>query len=202
MLQLQPYNLSNNVFWGEDAKSGQISANTNCLGTITNCAYTSLSTYFIGTVTNTVDITSTSTGLFTDPANNLWTLASGSVLMDMGTATGAPGTDLIGTSRPQGSGVDIGAYERTITTALAGVKRLTGWYSDGNLIINGVENNQPINIYNIAGKKVFSANAGSNVISVPLHKGIYIVNTKNTNTKNSCILIVLKNNIVMKKNNF
>lgn len=108
-------NFTNNVFWGEDVKSGQISAVAGCLGTITNCAYTNLSTNFTGTVVNTVDITATSTGLFTDPVNNNWTLASGSVLMDMGTATGAPATDLSGITRPQGSGVDIGAYEYSVS---------------------------------------------------------------------------------------
>lgn len=108
-------NLTNNVFWGEDTKSGQISAVTGCLGTITNCAYTSLSTNYTGTVVNTVDITATSTGLFADPLNNNWMLATGSVLTDMGTATGAPATDLSGITRPQGSGVDIGAYEYSVS---------------------------------------------------------------------------------------
>lgn len=108
-------NLTNNVFWGEDAKSGQISVVSGCLGTITNCAYTSLSTNYTGTVVNTVDITATSTGLFADPLNNNWMLATGSVLTDMGTATGAPATDLSGITRPQGSGVDIGAYEYSVS---------------------------------------------------------------------------------------
>jgi hypothetical protein len=113
-------NLTNNVFWGEDVKSGQISAVAGCLGTITNCAYTSLSTNYTGNVVNTVDITATSTGLFADPANNNWMLATGSVLMDMGTATGAPATDLSGITRPQGAGVDIGAYEYLV----AGTKNI------------------------------------------------------------------------------
>jgi len=44
------------------------------------------------------------------------TLASGSVAIDTGTATGAPtaaATDFLGTSRPQGSAYDIGAFEFT-----------------------------------------------------------------------------------------
>ena len=48
-------NLTNNVFWGEDTKSGQISAIANCLGTITNCAYTSISANYTGTNTNQAD---------------------------------------------------------------------------------------------------------------------------------------------------
>jgi len=54
---------------------------------------------------------------------------------------------------------------------------------NGLITINGIENNQPINIFDISGKKVFSANSGANVISVPLHKGVYIVNVNNSNTK-------------------
>jgi Ca2+-binding RTX toxin-like protein len=38
-------------------------------------------------------------------------LAAGSAAIDSGTATDAPSTDLAGTARPQGAGVDIGAYE-------------------------------------------------------------------------------------------
>ncbi|MEZ5963528.1 MAG: putative Ig domain-containing protein [Planctomycetota bacterium] len=39
-------------------------------------------------------------------------LGSGSPCVDTGTASGASATDVTGTSRPQGSGVDMGAYER------------------------------------------------------------------------------------------
>jgi hypothetical protein len=40
-----------------------------------------------------------------------FTLASGSPCIDTGTANGAPATDLLGVSRPQGAGVDMGCYE-------------------------------------------------------------------------------------------
>ena len=40
-------------------------------------------------------------------------LCEGSPGIDAGTATGAPATDLLGRVRPQGSGVDMGAYEHT-----------------------------------------------------------------------------------------
>jgi predicted outer membrane repeat protein len=39
-------------------------------------------------------------------------LASGSPCLDSGTASSAPATDVRGVPRPQGSGVDMGAYER------------------------------------------------------------------------------------------
>ena len=39
-------------------------------------------------------------------------VAAGSPAVDAGTAVGAPAVDLEGSSRPQGNGFDIGAYER------------------------------------------------------------------------------------------
>jgi Ca2+-binding RTX toxin-like protein len=43
-------------------------------------------------------------------------LAAGSPAIDAGTATNAPSTDLAGAARPQGAGVDIGAYEFASST--------------------------------------------------------------------------------------
>jgi hypothetical protein len=41
-------------------------------------------------------------------------LSSGSPCVDRGSAVGAPATDIAGTSRPQGAGFDIGAYELAV----------------------------------------------------------------------------------------
>jgi len=51
-----------------------------------------------------------------DPAfvgNGDYHLGDGSPLLDKGTTTGVPSTDIEGNSRPNGSGYDIGAYEKT-----------------------------------------------------------------------------------------
>jgi len=48
---------------------------------------------------------------FVDRAGENYRLLPNSACIDAGTLTGAPTTDIIGVSRPQGSGVDIGAYE-------------------------------------------------------------------------------------------
>ena len=39
-------------------------------------------------------------------------LQPGSPCIDAGTTVGAPATDIMGISRPQGNGVDMGAYEQ------------------------------------------------------------------------------------------
>jgi len=55
--------------------------------------------------------------LFVSPAfgtNGDYHLLPGSPALDAGTATGAPSKDLEGHSRPQGDGVDMGAYEKLL----------------------------------------------------------------------------------------
>jgi hypothetical protein len=48
---------------------------------------------------------------FVDYAARVFTLAAGSPARNAGTATDAPAFDFAGTQRPQGFGIDIGAYE-------------------------------------------------------------------------------------------
>jgi hypothetical protein len=56
-------------------------------------------------------IISTPSALFVDSTNNNYHLSSTSPAIDKGTSKNAPTTDLEGNSRPQGQGIDIGAYE-------------------------------------------------------------------------------------------
>ncbi len=50
-------------------------------------------------------------GLFRDRAGGDFQLAAGAAAIDAGSADGAPGVDLAGNGRPQGAGVDLGAFE-------------------------------------------------------------------------------------------
>lgn len=90
--------------------------------------------------------------IFTDPANNIYTLKSGSQAINSGcTFIGNPSYDIANMSRPQGIGNDIGAYEkvfcpevRHITTADLPIKGLyfasdTIKISD-QIMINTLEN--------------------------------------------------------------
>ena len=56
-------------------------------------------------------IVSTPTAVFVNAGANDFHLKAGSPAVDAGTATSAPLTDITGLARPQGNGIDIGAYE-------------------------------------------------------------------------------------------
>ena len=115
-------NLTNCVFWGSattPASPGFVNTGgTTSNITLNNCAYISING--TGYTNNnpillpTTNNSGTNAPNFVDPTNNNWTLLPNSSLLNMGTATGAPATDLVGVSRPQpttGGACDIGAYE-------------------------------------------------------------------------------------------
>jgi PKD repeat protein len=56
-------------------------------------------------------VAATASALFVNAAGNNYHLSSTSPAIDKGTTTDAPSTDLDGNARPNGNGVDIGAYE-------------------------------------------------------------------------------------------
>lgn len=75
-----------------------------------NCIYNAGGSWHAGAITGNNAITSDP--LLVNPPTDL-SISSGSPARDAGTATGAPSTDYLGVSRPQGVGYDIGAYEYT-----------------------------------------------------------------------------------------
>jgi hypothetical protein len=68
--------------------------------------------------------------LFNDPAHGDLALRAGSPAIDRGVTDGAPLDDVLGTARPQGTAIDIGAYERC-DGACAGSGSGSGSGSDG-----------------------------------------------------------------------
>ena len=54
--------------------------------------------------------------LFTDAANDDYTLQTGSPALDVGSSTYATSNDINGIARPQGGGYDLGCYEKFINT--------------------------------------------------------------------------------------
>jgi len=89
--------LKNTLIWGNTPNDSYI----NTGATVT---YSDIADY-LGTGTGNID----SDPLFIGSGN--YHLSSGSPCINSGTSSGAPDTDIEGTSRPQGSGYDIGAYE-------------------------------------------------------------------------------------------
>ncbi len=66
--------------------------------------------------------------LFANPTTGDFRLQPGSPCIDTGTADGAPATDILGVPRPQGVGVDRGAYELPVPVTvpdLSGLARTT-----------------------------------------------------------------------------
>jgi hypothetical protein len=97
---------------------------TNCIGAVTDanhslssdgsCAFTNL-----GSLNNT----DPRLGPLADNGGPTWTIAllPGSPAIDAGVAVGAPATDQRGVPRPQGPGVDIGAFEYQYIPVFTGV---------------------------------------------------------------------------------
>ena len=59
-------------------------------------------------------------------------LKAGSMAIDKGVATDAPATDVIGTPRPQGTAIDVGAYEKCAGTCVGGDTGGGDGNGDGN----------------------------------------------------------------------
>jgi hypothetical protein len=71
----------------------------------------SLSAWRTATNQDANSLVATPAQVFVSPATNDYRLKAGSPAIDAGTATQAPLRDIMATTRPQGTGFDIGAYE-------------------------------------------------------------------------------------------
>jgi hypothetical protein len=92
-------NVVNSIVWGNTID--EIAANNNEV----SVSYSDVEGGWDGT--GNIDLEP----LFIDPATGDFHLQADSPCRDSGTSVGAPASDIKGTTRPQGSGYDMGAYE-------------------------------------------------------------------------------------------
>lgn len=89
---------------------------------------------------------------FTNAASGIFTLTSGTNALDAGVLISGIVTDIIGTSRPQGSGSDMGAYERIVTSG-----------TDTDLVLSGSSHLQEAGALVLLAKSNLSMNASEQV---------------------------------------
>ena len=95
--------VTNCILWGDSAPSGnEIYSYSGCTPEVT---YSCIQGIFIPVSGNTG-----SNPLFVNAPTNV-RLQAGSPCIDTGTPNGAPSIDILGVTRPQGNGYDMGAYE-------------------------------------------------------------------------------------------
>lgn len=126
----------------------------------------------------TVDSTS-----YMNPLNNDFHLTKTSPAIDAGMPISDYTVDLDGLARD--ANYDMGAYEyNPLYTSLEKVEKSLDCYtSGGNIVINGLESGKVVNVYSIAGVRLFSQKVSGNSVSVSLPRGIYIVNAASLNKK-------------------
>jgi len=113
----------NNILLDPSPNSGAIEVCATCLSGMLSDhnavvgrfaidgAVVDLPTWHAQTGNDAASMVAADADLFTDPSTGDLTLRAGSPAIDHGDPQGAPAVDILGTTRPQGAGFDIGAYE-------------------------------------------------------------------------------------------
>ncbi|WP_353329998.1 choice-of-anchor Q domain-containing protein [Bacteroides sedimenti] len=201
-------NLGNNVVWGCVTTDGTTATGISGTGSAAcvvsnNATYTSIPAAY--TASNNITLPSNNTNGETDgkmgpdfvkvttfkgatddvalieeihTAN--WALKTGSPLIDKGMTIASIPDDIAGTTRPQGSAYDIGAYEYTAGTGIQNNTADNGAiiYTEGKNVYILNANGIKVEIYNITGQLVKSVIAGDQNLTID-QPGIYIVKCGN-----------------------
>ncbi len=124
---------------------------------------------------------------FANPRNGDFRIRSGSSCIDTGTPEHAPDTDMRGVARPQGAGVDIGAFEhcperdsdipppaaiRVSAASTAAAPDGLSWESAFNTIQSAVDNSLPGDVFWVTGG-VYAALAGDAVVTLAASMRLY-----------------------------
>ncbi len=135
--------------------------------------------------------------LFVDAINSDFHLTQNSPCIDAGTSNNAPDFDFEETSRPQGSGFDIGAYEYSETTGLFenNIRELIIYPNPTteNIYISNRFLNSNYAIYSIKGTLIKNGKVDNNVIHLSeLKSGIYFIKIMGNKRKNPEIVKLIK----------
>jgi hypothetical protein len=154
-------NVKNSIFWNNDLDDFDGSGTINT----TNCIYQTNATGGSNTSGSTSD------PLFSDSANDDYSIGSGSPAVDNGTDTGAPSIDINGDTRT--GTTDIGAYEFVCPSAIwDGDQADNEWTTAANWDINSVPcgnvtiadvTHQPITSTAISVGGTLTIDAGANI---------------------------------------
>lgn len=122
---------------------------------------------------------------FVDYTNFDFHLKEGSELIDSGSLENAPETDLEGVFRPQGSGVDIGAYELVVMTSqnhtVQDNIKVYPNPSSGHINIEHLPLSGTIEVYDIRGQIVYQEKCAGDTYQLNLerlNRGVYWLKIK------------------------
>lgn len=135
--------------------------------------------------------------LFVDSTNDNFHLQNGSPCIDTGTATDAPNYDFEGTSRPQGAGYDIGAFEYSNTNS---VVENTSFKlnifpnpTKGKVFFSKLLLNRKYQIFSSLGIVVKSGKIiGDGMDLEELNTGIFMIKIEGNNTRETKLIKLIK----------
>ncbi len=135
--------------------------------------------------------------LFVDASSGDYHLQEMSPCIDAGTAAHAPPIDFDGSARPQGTGIDIGAYEYESPSALEDLYPTNLKYfpnpTKGMVYFSNRLLDKDYQIYSSIGRKVKSGRLETNKIDLaPLNTGIYFIKIYEINSEKISIAKIIK----------
>ncbi len=159
--------------------------------TVTYCGF-EFTTFPTNYANKTGCLTGLTPAAFTDAVNGDWTLATASPAIDAGTTIAAITNDLVGTTRPQGTAYDMGAYEKnTQINSNINIKDIFQCHVENNsLIFRGLPIKSKLKIFNISGVLITEKLIDSPDFSILLTSGYYVasITTKGMNYTQKVII--------------
>lgn len=123
-------------------------------------------------------------GLLLEMQQAVWTVGSASLALNAGDNSYMPSTittDLAGLERIVGAAIDLGAYERPEgTTSISPLNGKSFQLNvvDRQLMISGLNKGATVSVYQLNGMLVKQLNVSTDITTVAVEKGIYLVKSE------------------------